>query len=260
MDILNFNLDEIERWLLMFFRIMSMLIVMPFYGFSAFPVRVRVALAFAVTVLLFPLHVGTELQLDPGVLSFFGAVLKEAVIGLAIGMVGTFLFYGVQFAGQVIGHTMGFGIINVVDPQSQTNVPLLAQLLYFFVLMLFLLLGGHHFLMLAIDETFVKIPVGGGIFSPLLVEGFSRMSADIFAAGIKIGAPVLVTVLVTEFALGIIARTVPQVNVWLVGFPLKIGLGLITLGLSLPFIVYVFGKFYAGWQGSFLDFIHTMSG
>lgn len=92
------------------------------------------------------------------------------------------------------------------------------------------------------------------------MEGFARLSADIFIIGVKVGAPVLIAILVTEFALGVIARTVPQMNVWLVGFPLKIGIGLLTLALALPYIIFVFEKFYAGWQGNFIDFIQTMAG
>jgi len=260
MDVLSYNLDKIEIWLLMLFRITSMIMVMPFFGYSNFPIPVRVAFGFALTSLLFPLYQDVSLNLAPGVINFFGIVLHEIIIGLAISMVGNFIFYGIQFAGHVAGYTIGFGIINVLDPQSETQAPILAQLLNLFILTLFLIAGGHHFLLLAIDESFARIPLGGGTFSSPLVEGFARLSADIFIIGIKVGAPVLVSILVMEFALGVIARTVPQMNVWLVGFPLKIGGGLLTLALSLPFIVYVFGKIYAQWQGNFIDFIHTVAG
>ena len=259
MDILNYNLDELERWFLMMFRITSMVMVIPFYGYNSIPVAIRVATAFFFTVLLFPLHPEIHLALNPGVVSFFGAVLREVVIGLAIGLVTTMIFYGVQFAGHVIGHTMGFAIVNVIDPQSQGHVPLLGQLFNLLVLMFFILLGGHHFLLMAIDESFLQIPIGTGSFNPLIVEGFARLSSDIFLLGIKFGAPVLVAILVTEIALGFIARTVPQMNVWLIGFPLKIGIGLLLLALSLPMFWYMFGKMYGPWQSNIVDFIRAFT-
>ncbi|MDP8206994.1 MAG: flagellar biosynthetic protein FliR [Candidatus Electryonea clarkiae] len=260
MDVLSYNLDEIERWLLMLFRISSMLMVFPFYGLMGFPMVIRAAVAVLLTTILFPIHTTVVLDLEPGIISYFGAIVKEIIIGAAIGMVGTFIFIGIQFAGQILGHIMGFSMVNVIDPQSETSVPLLAQLLNYLALIIFLILGGHHFLLLAIDECFLRIPVGGGIFDPLMVEGIARLSADIFIVGVKIGSPVLVAILVTDFALGIMARTVPQMNVWIIGFPLKIGIGLLTLSLTLPFFVYVFGKLYQDWQGNIIDFIHVMAG
>jgi flagellar biosynthetic protein FliR len=259
-EVLTYNLDQVERWLLMLFRIGAMFMSMPFFGMSSFPVRVRAGFAFLVTTILFPVQAPTELILQPHIIVFFGVILKEIIIGLAIGMIGTFMFYGFEFAGKVAGQTMGLGIINVMDPLSDANVPLLAQINNMLAMMLFLIIGGHHFLLRAINESFVRIPLGGGTFSPALVEGFARFSADIFVIGIKIGAPVLVAILVMEFALGILSRTVPQMNVWLVGFPLKIGLGLVTLAMTLPFFVFVFAKLYTKWQGNFIDFIITIAG
>ncbi len=260
MDVLQYNLDEIERWLLMLFRISAMFMAFPFFGLMAFPNQIKVALAVMVTVILFPLHPEVEMMYIPGVIAFFGYVLKEILVGIAAAMVGQFLFYGVQFAGFIVGRQVGFGIINTVDPLIDIQMPIISQIWNMLAIMLFIIIGGHHFLLMAIDECFLRIPVGGGTFSPFMVEGFARLSADIFIIGVKLCAPVFVAVLVTEFALGILARTVPQMNVWLVGFPLKIGIGVFTMGLSLPYFVYVFGKLYAGWQGDLIDFIRTMTG
>ncbi len=260
MEVLQFNLDEVERWLLMFFRIAAMFMAMPFFGLTAFPNQFKVGLAVMVTAILFPLHPEMTLTYIPGVIAFFGYVLKEILIGIAAAIVGHFMFYGVQLAGFIIGRQIGFGIINTVDPLVDIQMPIIAQIWNMLSIMLFLLMGGHHFLLLAIDEAFLRIPVGSGTFSPLMVEGFARLSADIFILGVKFCAPVLVAILVTEFALGILARTVPQMNVWLVGFPLKIGIGIFTIALSLPFFVFVFGKTFANWQGNMIDFIRTMAG
>lgn len=260
MDILNWNIDQLERWFLMLFRIASMLMVFPLFGYSSFPVMARLVLAFFITVLLLPVYgPAAAIATGPGVLYFFGIILREVLIGLAIGFSAQFLFIGVQFAGHVIGHTMGFAMMNVVDPQSETHVPLIGQLLQLLALIIFLTMNGHHFLLMALDESFLQIPVGTGIISSSGIDGIARLSADLFIIGIKVGAPVLVAVLVTEAGLGVVARTVSQINVWLIGFPLKIGIGLLTMAFSLPMIVFVFGKLYANWQGSLIDFIRAMA-
>lgn len=242
----------------MLFRITSIMMVVPVYGYTAIPVTIRMALSFLVTCFIFPLHPEIAVTFGSGIIEFFGAVVKEVVIGVSVGLVTTFIFHGIMFAGHVIGHSMGFTMINVLDPQTQANVPIISQILNLFVIILFLLVGGHHFLIMAIDEMFVRIPIGAGVLTSELVEGFTRLSADIFVIGVKLGAPVLVAILVTEFVLGFLARTVPQMNVWILGFPLKIGVGLFTMALSLPMMVYLFTKMYGKWQGNVVDFILAM--
>ncbi len=260
MEILNWNLDQLERWFLILFRVASMLMVFPLFGYASFPTLARLVVAFFIASLLLPIYgPTTAITAGMGVLSFFSIVLREVLVGLAIGFSAQFLFIGVQFAGHVIGRTMGFALMNVIDPQSQTSVPLIGQLMQLFVLLLFLLMNGHHFLLLALDESFVQIPVGTGLLTGQGIEGIARLSADIFVIGIKVGAPVLVAIMITEVGLGVVARTVSQINVWLVGFPLKIGIGLFTLALALPMMAYVFGKLYADWQGSLIDFIRAMA-
>ncbi len=244
----------------MMFRVVSMFMVFPVYGFSGIPRMVKLGLALLLTSLLFPLYSGPMPELAPGLISFFGIVIREVFVGLAIGMVGNFLFYGAQFAGHVIGHTAGFAMISVLDPLAEINVPIIAQLLNYLTLLLFLIIGGHHFLLFAVDESFIRIPVGGGVFAPGMTEGMMRMTADIFVVGVKLGAPVLVTILVIEFSLGVIARTVPQMNVWLVGFPLKIGLSIMVLAISLPLLAMMFEKFFADWQGILIDYIYAAAG
>ncbi|GBE29512.1 flagellar biosynthetic protein FliR [bacterium BMS3Bbin04] len=258
MEILNFTIDELERWFLMLFRIGSMLMVMPVFGYNSIPALARIAVAFLVTSVLFPMHPEMQLTLMPGVLEFFAVIIREVFIGLSIGLVTIFIFTGVQFAGYIMGHSMGFSMINTIDPMSEQNMPLLGQILTMLALVIFLMMDGHHFLLMAVDESFVQIPIGTGALSDKAIQGFAMLSADIFNIGIKLAAPVLVTILVSEVALGIVARTVPQMNVWIIGFPLKIMVGLVTLSLALPMIVYVFQKVYRGWQGDVIDFIRAL--
>ncbi len=258
MDVLALQLDQVERWLLMLFRVGAMVYAMPFFGLIVFPSQVRIGLVIFLTSILFGVIPESTFVVN-SFIDVIGLLAREIMVGAAIGLVGQFLFYGIIFSGQVVGHLIGFGIINAMDPQSETQVPIIGQILNNLAIILFLLAGGHHFLLMAMRESFVLIPLGEGIISASSVAGFSRMSADIFAIGVKFAAPVLVTILVMEFALAIVSRTVPQINVWLIGFPLKVGMGLLTLSFTLPFVVFVFGKVYGGWQGDMIDFIVTLA-
>lgn len=261
MDLLTYSLDRLEIWFLMLFRIGSMLMVFPFYGYGTVPPMARLALSVLITSLLLPIYeTGAQLVLGAGLLYFFAAIFREVLIGLAIGFSTTFLFVGAMYAGQMVGHTMGFSIVNSIDPQTEQRMPLIGQIYNLLVLLLFVIMNGHHFLLMALDESFVAIPIGTGILSNTSIAGIARLSADIFTLGVKIGAPVLVAILIAEVALGVVARTVPQMNVWLIGFPLKIGIGLLTMGLSLSMLVYVFQHFYATWQGEVIGFIRSMTG
>lgn len=261
MDVLAYSLDRLEIWFLMLFRIGGMLMVFPFYGYATVPPQARLALSVLLASLLLPIYeVTAQVTIGSGLLYFFAAIFREVLIGLSIGFAATFLFVGAMFAGQMVGHTMGFAIINSIDPQTDLQMPLIGQIYNLMVLVLFVLMNGHHFLLMALDESFIAIPIGTGILTNTSIAGIARLSADIFAVAVKIGAPVLIAILITEVALGVVARTVPQMNVWLIGFPLKIGVGLMTMGLSLTMMVYVVQKLYAGWQGEVIAFIRSMTG
>ncbi|HEU19543.1 MAG TPA: type III secretion protein, partial [Deltaproteobacteria bacterium] len=130
----------------------------------------------------------------------------------------------------------------VVDPISSAQVSIIAQFQYIFALLIFLTVNAHHLFLYAIAESFQVVPPFAFQFTGPLMDALIDFSRNIFIIAVKVGAPVMAILLFTSVSLGIIARTVPQINVFIVGFPLKIAIGLIGIGLTLPIFVNILGS------------------
>lgn len=250
-------LDQALLWALVFLRIASALAVMPIFGYRALPLAIKVGLAAFVSFLLLP---GVQapagwLGLDSGLITLIALALPEIVAGLLVGMVTHFIFYGVELSGQYVGVQMGFGIVNVIDPQSEQQISIIAQVQYLFAMLIFLTFNGHHFLLSGLEQTFQAVPIGGAQLPSGLAVLFVKLMGDLFVAGVKIAAPIMAALFLMEVALGIVARTVPQMNVFIVGFPLKIGVGLLALALSWPMFVYILELLWKNFQGDWWRFI-----
>ncbi len=177
-----------------------------------------------------------ELNHDPmgdlSILTLF--IIKEIIVGLIIGFVTHVIFSSLYFAGQIIDMKTGFGIVNVLDPQTSTQVPIMGNFLYIFTLVAFISMDGHLMLIKALAQSFDVVPIGNMHISEETVAEFVTMLRDTFIIGFKISAPVVAAIFLTEVALGILARTMPQMNVFMVGMPLKIIIGLFTMMIMLP--------------------------
>ena len=167
---------------------------------------------------------------------------KELIAGLFIGFAFLLIFLGVQMGGSLVGLQIGFGLVSVFDPQSQEQTSVIGELQFLLAMLFFLAINGHHILISSIFQSFKIIPPGAIGFSSLAAEKMVSMMAMSFVIAIKIAAPLMVTLFLTDVALGIIARTMPQMNVFIVGFPLKIGVGLVMLVFSLPLFSLILEK------------------
>jgi flagellar biosynthetic protein FliR len=166
-------------------------------------------------------------------------MVGEILIGVIIGFTARLLFAAVQLAGQMVGFQMGFGIVNVIDPQTSNQISIIAQFQNVIVLLLFVVLDVHWWFILSLTSSFELIPPLGFCFTNPLMEYLVVLSAQMFVIAAKVSAPIIVALLFTNVALGLIARTVPQMNIFIVGFPLQIAVGLAGLGLSLPLFSWV---------------------
>ena len=146
------------------------------------------------------------------------------------------IFIGLQIAGQISGYQMGLAIAQVMDPAGGEQVPLLAQFFQLFAFLIFLTINAHHWFLMALTDSFQLVPPFGFKVSGSLIEQLIRVAGNMFVIGIKVGAPVIAALLLTSIAFGLIARTVPQMNVLFVAMPLKIIIGLLFIGFSLPYL------------------------
>lgn len=235
MLLLNIPAEQIQAFVFVLVRVAAMLFSIPFLNSGNVPVLLKAGLSMAVSVLVVP-------QLGPGEIPAIGnpfqfmlGIAGEIAIGLIIGFSIQLLFSGIQLAGQMAGFQMGLAIANVMDPASSLQMPILAQFLNLFALMLFLTLNVHHYFIRAMMDGFELIPLMGGRFSDALFPLIMKLTANSFMIAVKIGAPVMVSLLLTSAALGLVARTVPQMQIFVIAMPVKIVVGLVFLSLSLPF-------------------------
>ncbi|OPL15450.1 MAG: hypothetical protein AVO39_07845 [delta proteobacterium MLS_D] len=254
MDIMHLTASQLEQFILVFLRVSAIIASMPVIGNRSVPVRVKGGLSILMTVIIAP-AVAAPQYADPS-LPFLIRAAGEVIIGLIIGIAAQCLFAAVQLGGQVVGFQMGFAIVNVVDPLSSAQVSVIAQFCFFVSMLIFLAVDGHHVFLYGIAESFRIVPLMTFCMTGGLTEAIIQYARSIFTVGLSIGAPVMVLLLFTSVGLGMVARTVPQINIFIVGFPLKIGIGLIAIGITLPFMGRVIGAAFsdfAGVLGTFLE-------
>ncbi len=221
------------------------------------PRRVRIGLAVLMSFLIFPL-VRFDMPSEFGLMKLIPGFFSEMLIGMTIGFITELMFSGIQVAGQIAGYQMGFGIVNVIDPMTSQQVSITAQFYYLFAVLLFLATGTHRLFIQALVESFKYIPPLGARFSGYNLRKLVALAGDIFVMAVKVGAPVLAITLFTQVVLGIVARTVPQINVFIVGFPLQIGIGLIGIGLSLPLLATLLSSTFRGMEWDIFSVIRMM--
>ena len=234
--------------LLVLARVAGLLVAAPLFGHLMVPKRVRAGLAAMIALALVPAVAGMGPAPTPpaSVWDLGGMLTVETAIGVLLGSVAQFLFAGVQLGGQLAGMQMGFGLSNLIDPQSHAQLTIVAQWQQLMAFLIFLVLDIHHLLIAALLASFHTVPVGGLLISAAGLRGTVVLAGEIFAIGVRIAAPVMVALLLANAALGVLARTIPQLNVFVVGFPVNVGVGLLMLGASLPFTFRLLAERFGG--------------
>lgn len=220
-----------------FLRILALMSSAPVLSHRSVPRRARVGFAFLVALLVAP-------TLPPvAAVSPFSAagvllIVQQVVIGAAIGLVMQAVFAAADVAGELVGLQMGLSFGAFVDAQYAEPVPIVASFLTLTLSLVFLALDGHLVMLGALVDSFAAFPPAPGApFSPLDAAALARMGRDLFATGLALALPVVAAMLLANLALGVLTRTAPQLNIFAVGFPVTLGVGLGMLALSLPFVV-----------------------
>jgi flagellar biosynthetic protein FliR len=231
---LTVSMPQLQVFFLVFMRTGAFLMSIPMLNSASVPVLFRLALTMTASLLIFPL---LGLPAPPASVDVFTLTVAaggEVLIGLLAGFAIRLIFEGVQLAGELAGYQMGLAIAEVIDPASEDQVAILAQFTSLLATVVFLILNGHHWFIRTLVESYQLIPpVGFHVNGPML-ERLVRLTTEMFVIGLKAGAPVIVALLLGTVAFGLVARAVPQMNIFVVSMPLNIGLGLVFFGLSLP--------------------------
>ena len=229
---MGYWLDQFHIFLLILLRVSALLIVAPIFGHRLFLARAKVGLAVMVSMVVFPLVDGFDVP--EGFFPYAVMMVGEVILGLVLGYVVLLLFIGIQFAGQLAGLQMGFGIVNVIDPQSHDQISIIGQFLNILAILMVLTLDGHHIILNGLLGSFEAVPLGGVVLQASIAHKLIALSSEVFVVAIKISAPILVALFLISTAMGVLARTVPQMNVFIVGFPVQLAVGLSMLVATLP--------------------------
>jgi flagellar biosynthetic protein FliR len=236
-DLFALMQNQVAFFLLIFVRITGIFIMTPVFGSKNIPVSIKAGLALIITYILFPIVFNNAVIIPENFLPYLFIVIGELIIGLTIGFVSSLVFSAIQMSGQLLDMQIGFGVINIIDPQSGHQIPLVGNFKYMLALIVFLATNGHHVLLSALFASFKLIPVTGVVFHTALTNFMVDMVSGTFVIAMKISLPIIVSIIITDVALGILARTMPQMNIFVVGVPGKIIVGLFVLSLALPFYI-----------------------
>ena len=245
MDLFTLLQDHAAVFLLMLTRCSGIFLIAPFFGSLNIPIMVRAATAFMFAVVLFPVVDGLgPVDAPTSVLMYTVAVLKELFIGWLIGFVAYVCFSAIHMAGKVMDMQVGFAVVNVMDPTSGQQIPLIGSFLYNLGIIVFLVPNGHHMIITALAESFRVVPLltmQPNLSLTMIMVNFTN---GIFVTGMKIAMPVTFAILLVNVALGILARTMPQMNIFVVGIPLQLMVGVSILAMLLPFYVMFLGGMF----------------
>jgi len=223
-------------FLLVLCRITAFFVVAPIFSSRNVPRTIKIGLAFFVSLIVF-LNVGFDTKVTADA-TYILAVIREIFAGLLIGYVAYLFFAIVQSAGAFMDMQMGLAMANIVDPVSGASAPMMGNLKFMLMILVFFSINGHHYLLAAIMDSYKWLPLDNQLFQTYyggsVTEFLTRTFADTFLLALQIAAPIVVAMFLTDFALALLARAAPQYNVFVIGLPLKLLIGMALLVLLLP--------------------------
>lgn len=237
-------LANFPAFLLITARMGGMLFTSPVFGSRYLPAQAKAALSLILALIVLPLVPLAEFNAGSSAVNWTVSALKELAVGLVLGYAANLVLAAVQLAGQLMDLEVGFGIVNLIDPHTGQSSPLIANFFQLLAMLLFLLTNSHHYFLVALIKSFKVIPLGMAVFGPGLNAGLTRLFVGLFVTAVKLAAPVLAALFLTNVALGVMARAVPQMNLFSVGLSLKVIAGLAAILASMPLFVELVSGFY----------------
>jgi flagellar biosynthesis protein FliR len=233
-------LTQFATFVLVLARIGALVATAPIFGTKAAPMQARALLAIAMTLLVTPLY-SSQTPVDVGNMLAFGKfVMGEAILGLLLGLGVSILLSGVQLTGQIVAQLGGTALAEGFDSMVEENLPVYSQFFYFVTLAMFVLLDGHRLLIEALLDTYVWMPPGKGALGESFVTAFTMLLGQSFLLGIRAAAPAMAALLLATLVLGLIGRTLPQLNILVVGFSVNALLTAAILVVSMGAIAWAF--------------------
>ena len=237
------TIQQIIVFFLIVGRIAGVFIQAPIFNSRSFPFFAKTVIAIWISIVLWfvtPIHS----TLPDSFSAFILALIFEVAIGFIIGFIVNIIFIAVQSAGEMMDLQMGLSVATALDPVFGAVISVVGKLAFFMALIIFITADGHHLILSGLHQSFTALPVGklANFSSPNLAMQIIELGSNLWLTAIKLAAPVVLLIFISDFTFGIVSRVAPQVNVFMLGFQVKPSLGLLGLLLSLPFIVKYINK------------------
>ena len=214
-------------------RIGMLMVFAPFFGSLGIPMRVKAGLTVALTALLYPVYAPRAFDLTR--LDWCRVMAGEVIVGLILGLTLTFVVEGAELAGQIMGFQLGYSLVNVIDPQTQVDTPVLSIFHQGVVLLLFLQLGVHHWLLRGLAKSFEYLPPGVASATPAATGELLHAAGAMLTIAVQIAAPALSATLLADIVLGLIGKASPRLPVLFTGLSIKALVGFLVLAGSLRY-------------------------
>lgn len=244
--------------LLIFLRILAAFLAAPIFNNAAIPVLAKIFLAFVIAYIIFLVRDNSAVKVETGLFWLFINACKEIITGLLIGYSLNLVFYGFSYAGSLIGFDMELAMAEALNPLDNTNTNILGQVIYMGAILIFFLLNGHHYLIRALVYSFTIVPLGKFTVSKPVFDLILKYSAGVFIIAIKISAPFLISFFLINVAEGIIARVIPQMQVFFVVQPLKISIGFLLLIMTTPLMLFAIKNLLKSFEDNLFILVKTM--
>jgi flagellar biosynthetic protein FliR len=237
--VLSLTTGEMNAWIAGLLwpltRILGLVASAPLFGNAGVPMSIKVALGVLLASVIAP-TVPEIPAIDPGSWAGLLILVKELLIGVAMGFAMRIVFAAVEYAGEIASMSMGLGFAVFFDPNSHGRSSAVGQFLALVATMAFLAVNAHLVLLAALAESFHALPISATPFSGNAPLELARWGAKIFSTGLQLSLPIIAALLVTNVALGILTRAAPQLNIFGIGFPVTLGVGFLTLSLAMPYL------------------------
>jgi len=222
-----FNETNIVGFLLLFFRFAGLFIAVPIFNHQNIPMNIKASMAFFFTVVFYSSMPALHISID--VSTILVAVLGELLLGLSVGVVLQLAYNIITFAGGQISFMMGFSMASAIDPQTGVSMPIISQFLSLMALMILISLNLDHWMLLFIDHSLKTIPLGGFVMSKDLFHYIMHATSNMFLVGFIIAFPVIALSMLADVIFGMLMKTMPQFNLLVIGFPIKIMVAFVVL-------------------------------
>ncbi len=241
----DLSYSQWAAFVLVLVRCSALILTLPFFNSPNIPPLAKAGLCLSLALLLTPVVPVEAARFPTRTWDFALLVGAEIIIGAILGLAVHLLLVAVQIMGQLIGFQMGFAVANVIDPVGGEQISVLAQFCFLMAILVLFAVNGHHWFFKALADSFTLVPVGKVAITKNLFDQMMRLAGQMFSLAVRLGAPVIGALLFTQVSMGILAKTVPQMNILMVGFPITISVGLIFLSLAMLVMIPMLAELYS---------------